>query len=92
MDEPFGALDPVTRETLQKEMLAIKSSLGKTIVFVTHDIFEALTLGDRIAVMDKGKLEQVGTREELLQNPATDMVRELFSRPVKLLATFADIL
>lgn len=92
MDEPFGALDPVTREMLQEEMQAIKSHLHKTIVFVTHDIFEALTLGDRIAVLNKGNVEQVGTREELLQNPATDVVRELFSRPAKQLAAFADLL
>ena len=92
MDEPFGALDPVTRETLQEEMLAIKSHLGKTIVFVTHDIFEALTLGDRIAVLNRGNVEQVGTKEELLQNPGTDVVRELFSRPAKQLAAFADML
>jgi osmoprotectant transport system ATP-binding protein len=92
MDEPFGALDPVTRETLQQEMLAIKSRLKKTIVFVTHDIFEALTLGDRIAVLHDGNVEQVGTKEELLQHPSTTVVKDLFSRPARQLAAFADIL
>ena len=92
MDEPFGALDPVTRETLQQEMLSIKSRLRKTIVFVTHDIFEALTLGDRIAVLHDGNVEQVGTKEELLRHPATNVVKELFSRSALQLAAFADLL
>lgn len=92
MDEPFGALDPVTRETLQQEMLSIKSRLNKTIVFVTHDIFEALTLGDRIAVLHRGHVEQVGTKEELLKHPATAVVSDLFGRPAKQLAAFADML
>ena len=60
MDEPFGALDPVTRDALQGELLNLKKSLHKTIVFVTHDIVEAFRLGDRIAVMNGGRLEQVG--------------------------------
>jgi len=80
MDEPFGALDPLSRETLQQEVLRLKQSLRKTIVFVTHDIFEALTLADRIAVMHGGHLEQVGTAEELLTKPATAFVADLFHR------------
>ena len=83
MDEPFGALDAVTRDQLQEEVLRIKMELNKTIVFVTHDLFEAIRLGDRIAVMNKGRIEQVGTRDELLTNPATDYVRELFSHAMK---------
>lgn len=86
MDEPFGALDAITRDALQQELLRIKEHLGKTIVFVTHDIFEALTLGDRIAVMHAGRLEQVGTRDEILSQPATEFVRELFARPARQLA------
>jgi osmoprotectant transport system ATP-binding protein len=78
MDEPFGALDAVTRDQLQEELLRIKRALGKTIVFVTHDLFEAIRLGDRIAVMNEGRLEQVGTVEELLSHPATPYVEELF--------------
>lgn len=81
MDEPFGALDAITRDQLQQELLRLKAAIGKTVVFVTHDIFEALTLGDRIAVMHEGVLHQVGTRREVLRRPATDFVRDLFGRP-----------
>jgi len=80
MDEPFGALDAITRDSLQQELLALKQRLHKTIVFVTHDITEALRLGDRIAVLHQGRLEQVGTAEELLNQPATGFVRDLFAR------------
>ena len=92
MDEPFGALDALTRDTLQQELLALKKRLKKTIVFVTHDIFEALTLGDRIAVLHAGHLEQIGTREEILQKPATDFVRELFAKPAQQLAAYGGML
>ena len=92
MDEPFGALDAVTRDTLQQELLGLRERLGKTIVFVTHDIFEALTLADRIAVLHDGFLEQVGTKEELLGNPATAFVRDLFAKPAQQLAAFKDAL
>jgi osmoprotectant transport system ATP-binding protein len=88
MDEPFGALDALTRDTLQQEMLRLKERLRKTIVFVTHDIFEALTLADRIAVMHRGRLEQVGTKEEILGAPATAFVQELFEKPARQLAAF----
>jgi len=80
MDEPFGALDAITRQSLQQELVALKQRLRKTIVFVTHDIQEGIIVGDRIAVMHEGRLEQIGTKEELLQAPKTDFVRELFSR------------
>lgn len=90
MDEPFGALDAITRDSLQKELLKIKERLRKTIVFVTHDIFEALTLADRIAVMHEGKLEQVGTNEEILSNPASDFVRGLFEKPAIQLKTYVE--
>lgn len=78
MDEPFGALDAVTRDQLQSELVRIKEELGKTIVFVTHDLFEALRLGDRIGVMNEGRLEQVGTGKELLTHPASEYVEKLF--------------
>jgi osmoprotectant transport system ATP-binding protein len=92
MDEPFGALDAVTRDGLQKELLTWKQKLGKTILFVTHDIFEALTVGDRIGVMHQGRLEQVGTAEELLHQPASAFVRDLFAKPAQQLAAFRDII
>ena len=92
MDEPFGALDALTREVLEEEMLALKQRIGKTIVLVTHDIFEALTLGDRIAVLHAGRLQQIGPREELLRRPATRFVRELFAKPARQLAAFRDML
>ena len=92
MDEPFGALDALTRDTLQQELLSLKEKLTKTIVFVTHDIFEALTLGDRIAILHQGRLQQVGTQEEVLSQPATPFVRELFEKPAKQLAAFREVL
>lgn len=78
MDEPFGALDAVTRDALQAELIDLRRRLGKTIVFVTHDLFEAIRLGDRIAVMNEGRVEQLGTADELINAPATAFVRDLF--------------
>jgi len=77
MDEPFGALDPITRESLQKFTKKLQRELGKTIVFVTHDMDEAIALSDRIAIMDKGELVQFDTPENILTNPATPFVRNL---------------
>jgi osmoprotectant transport system ATP-binding protein len=75
MDEPFGALDPITRTRLQKELLRIQGEVRKTIVFVTHDIDEAILLGDRIAILrEGGRLAQVDTPQELLAHPADDFV------------------
>jgi osmoprotectant transport system ATP-binding protein len=88
MDEPFGALDAITRDGLQQELLLLRKELLTTIVFVTHDIFEALRLADRIAVMHAGRLEQVGTREQILGAPATAFVQELFEKPAQQLAAF----
>jgi osmoprotectant transport system ATP-binding protein len=92
MDEPFGALDALTRDVLQQELISIRKRIEKTIVFVTHDIFEALALGDRIAVLHAGRLEQVGTRQEIVQQPATEFVRELFAKPAQQLAAYGDLL
>ena len=90
MDEPFGALDALTRETLQQELINLKKKLKKTIVFVTHDIFEALLLGDRVAILHQGKLQQIGTKQEVLAKPATEFVRDLFAKPAKQLAQVKD--
>ena len=76
MDEPFSALDPITRSSLQEDVLNLQQKFKKTIVFVTHDMQEAIQLGDRICVMNKGKIEQVGTAEEILNNPANDFVKD----------------
>jgi len=77
MDEPFGAIDPITRERLQNEFLRLQGEIGKTIVFVTHDIDEAIKMGDRIAVMKKGGyLAQYATPAELLMNPVDDFVEQ----------------
>jgi osmoprotectant transport system ATP-binding protein len=77
MDEPFGALDAVTRCELQDELLNLKKELKKTIIVVTHDISEAFKLGDRIAVMQKGNMDQIGTKEQLLTSPQTPFVEQL---------------
>jgi osmoprotectant transport system ATP-binding protein len=91
MDEPFGALDALTRDILQQELLSLKERLKKTIIFVTHDIFEAITLGDRIAILHEGKLEQIGTKEKVYNHPESQFVAELFSKPAKQLAVFKEI-
>ena len=77
MDEPFGAVDEITRGQLQEEILRIHRESGITILFVTHDIAEALKLGTRTLVMDGGTVQQCDRPEELLRHPATDFVREL---------------
>ena len=97
MDEPFGALDPVTRGALQQEIARIHDASGKTIVLVTHDIDEALRLADRIVVLDRGRVVQVGTPREILSSPASDFVADFVGRSdvgVKLLGlyTVADCL
>ena len=90
MDEPFGALDAITRDSLQQEFLDLKQRLSKTVVFVTHDIVEALTLGDRIAVLHEGRLEQIATGREILQQPATPFVRDLFTKSINRLQAFKN--
>jgi osmoprotectant transport system ATP-binding protein len=76
MDEPFGALDPVTRAALQKELARLHRDTGKTIVLVTHDMDEALALGTTIVVMNKGEISQSGTPAEILARPRNDFVRD----------------
>jgi len=85
MDEPFGALDAITRDELQGMLKALQQSLNKTIVFVTHDLFEAIRLADRIVVLHQGKIEQVGSARELINEPATPFVENLFSKPLQAL-------
>ena len=77
MDEPFGALDPITRDSLQDLVKDLQERLGKTIVFVTHDMDEALKLANRIAIMSEGKVVQFDTPENILRNPANKFVEEL---------------
>lgn len=74
MDEAFSALDPLIRKEMQDELLTLQSKLGKTILFITHDLDEALKLGDRIAIMKNGVIVQIGTPEEILENPANEYV------------------
>ncbi|MCK6591656.1 MAG: ABC transporter ATP-binding protein [Polyangiaceae bacterium] len=81
LDEPFGALDPLTRERLQASFDRIRRKLGLTAIFVTHDMVEAMTLGDRIAVMKDGRLLQRGTVQELSASPADPYVLELVNAP-----------
>ena len=69
MDEPFGALDPLTRTDLQREFLSLQQKLGKTVVFVTHDLREAMLLGSRIALLEEGRLVSLSSREEFLASP-----------------------
>lgn len=81
MDEPFSALDPLIRRDMQNELLELQSELQKTILFITHDLDEALRIGDHIAVMKDGEIVQIGTPEEILTKPANDYVAE-FTRNV----------
>ncbi|MEV7828492.1 ABC transporter ATP-binding protein [Microbacterium enclense] len=75
MDEPFGAVDPIVRDELQQELIRLQNDIGKTIVFVTHDIDEAFLLGDQVVILEKGaKIAQVGTPSEIVENPASDFV------------------
>ncbi len=78
MDEPFGALDPITRKELQDELIQLKHRLKKTIIFVTHDIQEAIKIADRIAVIHNGRLEQIGFPQDIINKPSSDFVHDLF--------------
>ncbi|MGE7760158.1 betaine/proline/choline family ABC transporter ATP-binding protein [Peribacillus sp. NPDC097895] len=80
MDEPFGALDPITRDALQEEFKNLQRTLNKTIVFVTHDMDEAIKLADRIVILKAGEIVQVGTPDEILRNPANEFVEEFIGK------------
>ncbi|TMV93606.1 ABC transporter ATP-binding protein [Thioclava sp. BHET1] len=89
MDEPFGALDPIIRARAQEDLRRIQRKLGSTIVLVTHDMQEAIQLGDRVAVMDAGRLVQHATPAQIITEPATEFVAEMvggIERPLRLLS------
>jgi len=76
MDEPFGALDPITRDALQDLVLELQKEMGRTVIFVTHDMDEALNMADKVAIMSKGQLIQYDTPENIISNPANEFVKE----------------
>jgi glycine betaine/proline transport system ATP-binding protein len=78
MDEAFSALDPLIRTEMQDHLLAIQAETGRTIVFISHDLDEAMRIGDRIAIMDRGRIVQTGTPLEIIAHPANDFVRSFF--------------
>ncbi len=92
LDEPFGALDLLTRERLQQSFSRIRRQLGLTTIFVTHDVMEALVVGDRIGVMRDGRLVQAGTARDLLNSPADEFVHQLISGPLRQAETAASLL
>lgn len=91
MDEPFGALDPVTRDGIQVEYAALHQRLGLTTLLVTHDMNEALLLADRIVVMQAGRVAQVGSPRELLQHPNPGLVEELLRMPQRQLEHLQEL-
>ena len=80
MDEPFSALDPITRSSLQDELVNLQSKLKKTIIFVTHDMDEAIKISDKMCIMDKGKIIQYDTPENILKNPVNDFVSQFVGK------------
>ncbi len=91
-DEPFGALDPLTRDRLQQSLRSIRRRIGLTGIFVTHDMVEAILLGDRIAVMRNGRLLQVGTPHQLRADPVDDYVDRLITTPARQASTVERLL
>ena len=83
MDEPFSALDPISREKLQDDLIHLQSEIKKTIIFVTHDISEALKLGDRICLMNNGNIEQIGTPESFINAPNNEFVKTFMGNAVQ---------
>ena len=79
LDEPFGALDPITRRQLHREFQQLRERVAKTMVLVTHDMGEAFVLSDRVALMDEGKIVQLGKEADFRDEPASDFVREFFA-------------
>jgi osmoprotectant transport system ATP-binding protein len=79
MDEPFGALDPIARRALQREFMQWKARLGKAVLLVTHDVREAFRLADRVAIMEEGRIRQVGSPAELRAGPVSGFVREFLA-------------
>ncbi len=89
MDEPFSALDPLIRRQLQEQFMALSAELNKTTVFITHDLDEAIRIGNRIAIMKDGRIVQIGTPEQIVTNPADDYVRDFVEGISKLKLVFA---
>lgn len=89
MDEPFSALDPLIRRQLQDQFMALSVELGKTTVFITHDLDEAIRIGNRIAIMKDGRIVQIGTPEEIVTQPADDYVSDFVEGISKLKLVFA---
>ncbi|AFO89027.1 ATP-binding cassette domain-containing protein [Phaeobacter inhibens] len=89
MDEPFSALDPLIRRQLQDQFMALSAELGKTTMFITHDLDEAIRIGTRIAIMKDGRIVQIGTPEEIVTEPADDYVRDFVEGISKLKLVFA---
>ena len=93
MDEPFSALDPISRSKLQDDLLEMQRTIQKTIVFVSHDMQEALKLGDRLCIMKDGEIVQIGTPQQLLQNPVNDFVQQFIGgKQLDQLFTIHDVL
>ncbi|MFB4161377.1 betaine/proline/choline family ABC transporter ATP-binding protein [Geomicrobium sp. JSM 1781026] len=90
MDEPFGALDPITRDGLQEEFKKLQKEVDKTIVFVTHDMDEAIKLADKIVIMNAGEIVQVGSPDEILKNPANEFVEDFIGKD-RLLQSRPDV-
>lgn len=80
MDEPFSALDPITRENFQNDLLELQNKINKTIVFVTHDIAEAMKLADRLCLFNEGQVEQIGLPEEFIESPASSFVEQFIGK------------
>ena len=90
MDEPFSALDPLIRRQLQDQFMTLSAELNKTTVFITHDLDEAIRIGNRIAIMKDGRIVQIGTPEDIVTNPADDYVRDFVEGISKLKLVFAN--
>ena len=91
LDEPFGALDALTRAELQEQFLELKRQLGKTLVLVTHDLHEAFRLGDRVAVLRQGRLLRIGTPQELMTDPGHEYVTALLGRMRQIDVGYAEV-
>jgi len=83
LDEPFGALDPITRRQIRKEFITLESLIHKTMILVTHDVIEAFELADKICLMNNGKIEQIGTQKELFFNPVSQFVKDFIGQDKK---------
>jgi osmoprotectant transport system ATP-binding protein len=96
MDEPFGALDPIIRSAIRQEFLQLAELKGKTTILVTHDVTEAIQLADRICLMDKGRIQQIGLAKDLLLHPVNAFVQQFFNHNrfqlERMVQTLEDIL